>query len=73
MYKNLEAEMARVSIKRKDIADLLNIRYASVVDKMSGKFPFKLDEALTIKNRYFPNLSIEYLFDSEEAACRDVV
>lgn len=62
MYRNLEAEMVRNGVTRKDIAEFLNIRYATIIDKMNGKYQFKLDEALAIKSRFFPNLSIEYLF-----------
>ena len=53
-------------ITKKDIAKLLRVRYATVLDKMNGKYRFYYDEALTIKKAFFPNLDIEYLFDSEE-------
>jgi hypothetical protein len=75
MYRNLEAEMVRRGIDRQEIAEFLKVRYATVVDKLSGKYPFKLDEALAIKKRFFPNLSIEYLFekDCEYAAASEAV
>jgi len=66
MYRNLEAEMVRHSITRKDIADFLNVRYATVIDKLSGRYPFRLEEALDIKRKFLPKLSIEYLFQSED-------
>lgn len=66
MYKNLEAEMARDGITRKDLADLLEVRYATIIDKLKGRFSFTLDEAFKIKNRYFSHLSFEYLFETEE-------
>lgn len=66
MYRNLEAEMARNKVTKKDIAKLLGVRYATVLDKMNGKYRFYYDEALAIKKAFFPNLNIEYLFDSEE-------
>jgi len=66
VYKNLEAEMVRIGIARKDLAALLNVRYATIVDKLKGKSSFTLDEALRIKNSFFPNLSIEYLFDVQD-------
>lgn len=65
MYRNLEAEMVRHSISRKDVANFLNVRYATVIDKLSGRYPFRLEEALDIKRELFPKLSIEYLFQSE--------
>lgn len=66
MYRNLEAEMVRHNINRKDVSDFLNVRYATVIDKLSGKYQFKLDEALNIKRKLFPELSMEYLFQSDD-------
>lgn len=66
MYRNLEAEMARNGITRKDISSFLNVRYATVVQKLSGKYRFKLDEAFTIKKKFFPELSLEYLFQTDD-------
>jgi plasmid maintenance system antidote protein VapI len=65
MYRNLEAECARQGIKKKDIAEYLNVRYATIYDKLKGKFPFTYDEALAIKKKFFPDLLIEYLFDKD--------
>jgi DNA-binding XRE family transcriptional regulator len=66
VYRNLEAEMARKGITRKDISSFLNVRYATVVQKLNGKYGFKLDEAFTIKKKFFPDLSLEYLFQTDE-------
>lgn len=68
MYRNLLAEMARADITKKQIANFLNLRVATICDKMNGKYGFKLDEAFRIKKEFFPQLSIEYLFatDSQE-------
>lgn len=65
MYKNLEAEMTRHNISKKNVAEFLNVRYATVVDKLNGKYDFKLNEALFIKKELFPNLDFEYLFQKE--------
>jgi DNA-binding XRE family transcriptional regulator len=66
MYRNLEAEMTRQGITRKNIATILNVRYGTVVEKLNGKYEFKLNEAFTIKKEIFPNLDFEYLFQKEE-------
>ncbi|AZO96095.1 XRE family transcriptional regulator [Halocella sp. SP3-1] len=66
MYKNLEAEMTRNGILKKDIAKCLGVRDAIVLDKMNGKSTFTLDEALKIKNTYFSGMIIEYLFKKHE-------
>ena len=65
-YINLEAEMARKGLSKKDIAETLGVRTATVYDKLKGKHPFTLDEALKIKNKYFPAFTLEYLFYTEE-------
>lgn len=65
MYKNLEAEMVRKGVTRKDLANLLNVRYGTIIDKLKGRFSFTLDEAFKIRNKYFSHLSFEYLFETE--------
>lgn len=74
MYKNLEAEMARSGIKRQDLADLLRVRYATIIDRLNGKYRFYYDEAYAIKKEFFPDKEIEYLFArDEEAAAKEAV
>ena len=65
-YVNLEAEIARKGVAKKDIAETLGVRLATVYDKLKGKHPFTLDEVLKIKNKYFPEFTLEYLFYTEE-------
>lgn len=66
MYPNLNAELARKNIKRVDIAnDLFYGRTATVSDKLNGKYPLLLSEALMIKNKYFPDLELGYLFETD--------
>lgn len=65
-YINLEAEMARKGLAKKDIAKTLGVRAATVYDKLKGKYPFTLDEVLKIKNKHFPEFTLEYLFYREE-------
>ncbi len=67
MYPNLDAELARIGIKRADVArELFNGRTATVTDKFNGKYPLLLSEAIKIKETYFPELELGYLFDIEE-------
>lgn len=58
--------MAREGISMVDIANLLGVRYATVNDKVNGKYRFYYDEALKIKNTFFPDKSLEYLFENDE-------
>lgn len=61
---NLKAEMVRNNVKPKDIADELNVRLATIYDKLNGHYDFSFNEAIRIKRRFFPDYDIEYLFDS---------
>lgn len=65
-YKNLRAEMARSGVTITQIADLLGVRFATVSDKLNGRSRFFCDEAIHIKRSFFPNHSVEYLFDQDE-------
>lgn len=58
--------MVRNDIKPVDIADLLGVRYATVLDKLNGHYGFSFKEALKIKRNFFPENDLEYLFESED-------
>lgn len=64
MYRNLEAEMARNGITKSELSNSLGVRYATVLEKMNGKSRFYYDEAIKIKMTFFPDLPLEYLFES---------
>ncbi|MDD6488487.1 MAG: XRE family transcriptional regulator [Clostridia bacterium] len=57
----LEAEIAKRGIKKKDIAERLEITQKSLSNKCMGKTKFLLDEAIIIHSM-FPDLSIDELF-----------
>lgn len=67
MYPNLEAEMARKEVKKRDLAKCLGVRYATIIEKTKGKRPFLLDEALKIKRTFFPQCDLEYLFEKSQS------
>ena len=63
MFPNLNAEMARKGLKRKDLARVFKGRIPSVSEKLNGKYPLYLDEARQIRDEFFPEYSIDYLFE----------
>lgn len=65
-YSNLKAEMARVEIKQRHIADVLGISVKSVSDRLRGKQKFKVHEAIKIRDSYFTDKTIDYLFSDKE-------
>ncbi|UTH01664.1 helix-turn-helix transcriptional regulator [Macrococcoides canis] len=66
MLTNLEKVRKEKGVSLVDIADTLKVRYQTVSDKINGKSEFKFGEALIIKNVYFPEYDIEFLFASDE-------
>lgn len=66
MYPNLQAEMARRNIDRKDIADLLNVTLITLNRKMSGEYQFTVDQAKKIKAFLGVVMSLDELFEFTE-------
>lgn len=66
MFPNLKAEMTRNQINQKDLAELLNLNKATISDKMTGKVDFWFLECKKIRDFYFCNLSLDYLFEPKE-------
>ena len=64
MFPNLKAELTRKNIKYNTLAEILGISYDSVVNKMNGKTDFTRTEIFQIRNILFPDLSLNYLFES---------
>lgn len=64
---NLKGEMAKKDITIEEVSKLLGIHRNSVANKINGDSSFSIDEAFKIHKRFFPNLSMEYLFKTEEA------
>ena len=66
MYPKLKAEMERINIKARDIASLLNLHENTVYGKISGKYKFSLNEANKIKEKFFPSIYLEELFQQRK-------
>ena len=71
VYRNLAAEMARRGFHCIDLAKVLNITESSTSKKLCGKTTIAIEEAFTIKNKLFPSLTIEYLFEKTEVSQND--
>lgn len=66
MYRNLKAEKARNNVTNEKIATCLGVRKATISDKLNGRSRFFFDECLKIKQEFFPELPLEYLFDNSD-------
>lgn len=62
MFPNLNAEMSRIGLEQKDIAQVLTKGADGISLKFNGKRAWLLSEAKIIKSKFFPNLTIDYLF-----------
>lgn len=64
--KILRGEMVKEGITIEEISKFLGIHRNSVANKLNGDSAFTIDEAFKIHDRYFPKLSLAYLFSTEE-------
>lgn len=64
-YITLKGEMAKRDITIKTISELLGIHRNSVSNKLEGNTNFSIDEAVKIRNAFFPDMRIDFLFDKE--------
>lgn len=63
-YPNLRAEMARFSIRAKDISKLLGVSNTTARKKMGDNNNcFNLNEAFLIRDTFFQGMSLDYLFN----------
>lgn len=62
MYRNLEAEIARIGADKHDLAKSIGRTYNTFLCKMRGEYPFTYDEAVKIQENFFPNTDIKILF-----------
>lgn len=64
-YPNLESAMLENSVRKRDIARLLNRDMKSIWNKLNGRSEFSVSEALKIRDSFFQNDSIGFLFQRE--------
>lgn len=62
MLLNLIGEMKKAKITQSDLAELLKKSKNIICLKINGKSDFKASEIFLIKDTFFPELSLEYLF-----------
>lgn len=65
---NLKAEMARSGVSKEDIKNLLGCSMRTVDNKLDGTTDFTVPEAFKIRDYFFPNQRMEYLFNTSKSA-----
>ena len=64
-FTTLRAEMARKGLKGTDIAKALQISKKSAYNKINGITEFTLKETITIRDKFFPDMTIDFLFNND--------
>lgn len=62
MLRNLRAEMARANVTVAEIAALSGRSCRTISDRIKGKGQFPIQDAIGVKNAFFPGMDLEYLF-----------
>ena len=62
IYPNLSTEMVRIGTSANEIAKGVSINPATLSAKMNHENRLKLAEAAKIRDRFFPEFAIDYLF-----------
>lgn len=62
MTQNLEMEMTRKKITKKELATVIGMPTRTLYEKMSGRSKFTMEEAFIIRDTFFPDLTLDYLF-----------
>lgn len=65
MLRNLNAEIARYGYNATDIANAIKVSDRTARTKISGESEFTFPEAMTIRDKLFPAIKLEYLFKDD--------
>lgn len=71
MLSNLKAEMARANVTVAEIAEISGKSCRTIRDKIKGKGQFPIQDAIKLKDAFFPGVDLEYLFaqaDGQDSA-----
>lgn len=71
MYPNLEAEIARLKVSDKDIAEAISKDLRTVRNKKEGITQITIAEGRMIRDTFFPDLTLDYLFEEEGGNDKD--
>lgn len=62
MLHNLKAEMTRNEISVDMIQKVISKTEKTTRAKINGRSGFSIEEALAVRNTFFPGMDLEYLF-----------
>lgn len=62
---NLRGEMVKEGIKQYEVADFLGMTASNFNRKLAESVPFTRDEMFAIRDKYFPGVTVDHLFQSD--------
>lgn len=62
MYENLRIALFKANVSNRTLANELKLHENTVLNKLSGKTDFTVEEAFKIKKKFFPTESLEEIF-----------
>lgn len=65
MFLILKSEMLKKGVTTKDIASVMGLTERSVRSRLNGAISWRWPEMRLIKNSFFKDFSIEYLFSDD--------
>ena len=65
LYPNLEGELRKRNITRKELSEKLNLNISTISRKLTETGKLKYEEATKIQSLYFPDLQLTYLFATD--------
>lgn len=66
MLSNLKAEMVRAGVSVDDVATKVGKSCRTIRDRLNGKVMFPINEAIAVRNAFFPGMDLDYLFSRSE-------
>ena len=64
-FQILRGELKSIGVKQVEVADLLGMTNSNFNRKLAEAVPFTRDEMFAIRDRYFPGVTIDYIFQSD--------
>ena len=64
-FQILRGELKGIGVKQAEVADFLGMTNSNFNRKLAEAIPFTRDEMFSLRDEYFPGVSIDYLFQSD--------
>lgn len=64
-FQILRGELKSIGVKQVEVADLLGMTNSNFNRKLAEAVPFTRDEMFAIRDKYFPGVTVDHLFQSD--------